>query len=139
VKGGVLTSVVSAWVGVIAAPMIFELPFDLIVMLRVHGPAPEMLFNLLYFIPYIMVELLSFALLSLSPFVCLSRYTLFLLAAMFLIFALWALFGFTYPQTPISIALNMLSKVIAFAACISLFLPQQKSTQENILPQQEVG
>ena len=56
----------------------------------------------------------------------LSRYTLFLLAAMFLIFAVWALFGFAYPATPIPFALNMISKIIAFATAISLFLPPKK-------------
>ena len=65
--------------------------------------------------------------LTFSPFVKLSRATVFLLAGMFLIFAVWAVFGFAYPATPLPIALNMISKVLAFAAAISLFLPAEQS------------
>ena len=120
----------SAIVGAIAAPMIFELPFDLIVMWRTYPPAPQVLFTLLYFLPLFLVEVLSFALLSFSPAMKLSRYTLFFLAGMFLLFAVWALFGFAYPSTLIPIALNMTSKVLAFAAAITLFLPQEKKEAE---------
>jgi len=113
----------SAIVGTIAAPMIFELPFDLIVMWRTYPPAPEILFTLLFFLPLFLVEALSFAMLTLSPVMKLSRYTLFLLAGMFLLFAVWAVFGFAYPAAPIPIALNMLAKMLAFATAVSLFLP----------------
>ncbi len=113
----------SAMVGTIAAPMIFELPFDLIVMWRTYPPAPEILFTLLFFLPLFLVEALSFAMLTLSPVMKLSRYTLFLLAGMFLLFVVWALFGFAYPAAPIPIALNMLAKILAFATAVSLFLP----------------
>jgi hypothetical protein len=61
--------------------------------------------------------------LMLSPLMKLSRSTLFLLAGMFLVFAVWALFGFAYPADPLPTALNMLAKVLAFAAAVSLFLP----------------
>jgi len=116
----------SAIVGTIAAPMIFELPFDLIVMWRTYPPAPEILFTLLFFFPLFLVEVSSFAMLTLSPFMKLSRYTLFLLSGMFLIFAVWALFGFAYPAAPIPVALNTISKILAFATAVSLFLPQEK-------------
>jgi hypothetical protein len=116
----------SAIVGTIAAPMIFELPFDLIVMWRTYPPAPHIPFTLLFFLPLFLVEVSSFAMLALSPVMKLSKYTLFPLAGMFLIFAVWALFGFAYPAAPIPIALNMISKVLAFVTAISLFLPQQK-------------
>ncbi len=119
----------SAIVGTIAAPMIFELPFDLLVMWQTYPPAPPVLYTLLYFLPLFLVEILSFALLSFSPVMKLTRYTLFLLAGMFLIFAVWALFGFAYPSTPIPIALNMLSKVVAFVAAISLFTTTLVSTE----------
>jgi hypothetical protein len=119
-------AIASAIVGTIAAPMIFELPFDLIVMWRTYPPAPEVPFTLLFFFPLFLVEVSSFAMLMLSPLVKLSRYTLFLLAGMFLIFAVWALFGFAYPAAPIPIALNMISKILAFATAVSLFLPQEK-------------
>ncbi len=117
----------SALVGTIAAPMIFELPFDLIVMWRTYPPAPELLFTLLFFCPLFLVEVSSFAMLTFSPVMKLSRSTLFLLAAMFLIFAVWALFGFAYPVAPIPVALNMISKILAFATAVSLFLPVERA------------
>jgi len=116
----------SAIVGTIAAPMIFELPFDLIVMWRTYPPAPEIPFTLLFFLPLFLVEVSSFAMLALSPVMKLSRYTLFLLAGIFLIFAVWALFGFAYPAAPIPVALNTIAKILAFATAVSLFLPQEK-------------
>jgi hypothetical protein len=124
----------SAVVGTIAAPLIFELPFDLIVMGRVYSPKPHVLFILLYFFPLFLVEISSFALLTLSPFMKVSRLTLFLLAGMFFVFAVWAVFGFTYPSVPLSYACNVTSKILAFAVAISLFLtrrPADRSSAES--------
>ena len=128
-QSGPRIAIGSAIVGTIAAPLIFELPFDLLVMWRTYPPTPSVLYTLLYFLPLFLVEILSFALLSFSPIMKLTRYTLFLLAGMFLIFAVWAVFGFAYPSTPIPIALNMLSKVVAFAIAVSLFTTAQVSGQ----------
>lgn len=123
-RSGFRAAVGSAIVGSIAAPMIFELPFDLIVMWRTYPPAPATLYTLLFFLPLFLIEISSLAMLMLSPLMKLSRATLFLLAGMFLVFAVWALFGFAYPSTPLPTALNMLAKVLAFAAAVSLFLPE---------------
>ncbi len=123
-KSGFWVAFGSAIVGTIAAPMIFELPFDLIVMGRTNPPTPEVLYTLLFFLPLIMVEISSFAMLTLSPLMKLSRSTLFLLAGMFLVFAVWALIGFAYPASPIPIIMNVVSKILAFAIAISLFIPQ---------------
>jgi hypothetical protein len=141
-RGGVWVASGSAIVGTIAAPMIFELPFDLIVMGRTYPPAPAIPFTLLFFLPLFLVEISSFAMLTFSPFVKLSRATLFLLAGMFLIFAVWALSGFAYPATPLPIALNMISKILAFATAVSLFLPPEKSAwfERQFVPaRQEIG
>ena len=81
----------------------------------------------LSFFPLFLFELSSFAMLTFSPVMKLSRATLFLLAGMFLLFAVWALFGFAYPAAPIPIALNTISKILAFATAVSLFLPPEKS------------
>ncbi len=116
----------SAFVGSAAAPMIFELPFDLIVMWRTYPPSPATQFTLLYFLPLFLWEISTFALLTFSPLTKMSRYTLFSLAAMFFALAVWALFGFSYPFSPIPIALNALSKILSFVAAITLFLPQQE-------------
>lgn len=49
----------SAVVGTIAAPLIFELPFDLIVMGRAYYPTPHVLWAVLYFFPLCLVEISS--------------------------------------------------------------------------------
>ncbi|MGO8948866.1 MAG: hypothetical protein ACLQUY_14685 [Ktedonobacterales bacterium] len=124
----------SAIVGTIAAPLIFELPFDLIVMGRVYSPTPHVLFILLYFLPLILVEISSFAMLTFSPFLRVSRLTLFLLAGMFFIFAVWAVFSFTYASTPIPYACNAISKVLAFAVAVSLFLTRESADRSQAEP-----
>jgi hypothetical protein len=128
-QGGFWVASGSAIVGAIAAPMIFELPFDLIVMWRTYPPTPAIPYTLLYFVPLFLIGVSSFAMLTFSPFVKLSRTTLFLLAGMFLIFAVWALFGFAYPAAPLPVALNVISKILAFAVAVSLFFPHQKSSE----------
>jgi hypothetical protein len=120
-KRGARTAIASAIVGTIAAPLIFELPFDLIVMWQTFPPAPATLYTPLFFFPLFLVEILSFALLTLSPVMRPSKFTFLLLAGMFFIFAIWALVGFAYPSTLFPIAMNMLSKIVAFAVAISLF------------------
>ncbi len=130
-RSGFWGAFVSAIVGTIAAPMIFELPFDLIVMWRTYPPNPGTYYTLLFFLPLFLVEISSFAMLAFSPVMKLSRATLFLLAGMFLIFAVWALFGFAYPATPLPIAFNVVSKILAFAAAVSLFLPPEKVIEQE--------
>jgi hypothetical protein len=115
----------SALVGTTAAPMIFEVPFALIVMWRMCSPSPPLLYTLLYFLPLLMIAVTSFAMLALSPATHLTRYTLFSLAAMFFVFAIWAIFGFGYPSDPLSAGLNMIGKVLAFVVAGSLFLPDR--------------
>jgi hypothetical protein len=124
----------SAFIGTIAAPMIFELPFDLIVMTRTYpavAPHPAV-YRVLFFTPLFLAELTTLALLSLSPLVRLSRMAFFGFALMLLIFAVWALFGLGYPSAPLPFAFNATSKVVAFVVALSLFLPPrgQPSTPE---------
>lgn len=116
----------SAVIGAIAAPMIFEFPFDLIIMARTNIPVPDpALYRDLFFAPLLLVEVTTVALLTLSPMVRLSRASFFFFALMLGVFAVWALTGFGYPSAPVPIALNMVSKILAFAATLSLFLPQR--------------
>jgi hypothetical protein len=117
----------SAAIGAMAAPMIFEFPFDLIVMARTYPPvAPDpALYRVLFFAPLFLVEFTTLALLALSPLVRVSRVTFFCFAVMLLIFAFWGLHGFGYPATAFPIAMNAVSKVVAFVAGLSLFLPQR--------------
>jgi hypothetical protein len=113
----------SAFVGTAAAPMIFELPFDLIVMGRGNAPA---YITLIFFTPLLLVEISTLSLLQLSPLTKVTRYTAFSLATMFAIWGVWALFGFAYPADPVSFTLNSLSKVVSFATAVTLFFNETK-------------
>ena len=113
--------------GAAAAPMIFEFPFDLIVMARTYPPLPPdpALYRVLFFAPLFLVEFTTLALLTLSPMVRLSRAAFFFFALMLVVFAVWALSGFAYPSMPVPFALNVVSKILAFAAALSLFLSRR--------------
>ncbi len=125
----------SAILGTLAAPWIFELPFDLIVVGKTYTPLPVTPFRGLYFLPLLLIEFSTLALLTLSPLVRVSRATLFSLAGMFFVFAVWAAIGFAYPGTLIPIALNAISKVLCFVAAITLFLPlKETAAGENVSP-----
>jgi len=117
----------SAVLGALAAPMIFELPFDLIVMARTYPPIPPdpALYRVLFFAPLFLIEITTLSLLALSPMVRLSRAVLFFFAAMLVVFAVWALSGFAYPSAPAPFALNVVSKILAFVVALGLFLPQR--------------
>ena len=114
----------SALVGALAAPMIFELPFDLVIMGRTYPPIPPnpTLYRDIFFFPLYLVEVTTLSLLTFSPMVRLTRWTLLALASMFVVFAVWAVFGFSYPSEPLPIALNVVSKILAFVATITLFV-----------------
>jgi hypothetical protein len=115
-----------AAIGALAAPMIFEFPFDLIVMARTFPRIPDpALYRALFFVPLFLIEITTLSLLTLSPMVKLSRATFFSFAAMLAVFAVWALSGFGYPSAPLPYALNVLSKILAFVTALSLFLPQR--------------
>jgi hypothetical protein len=114
----------SAVIGAAAGPMIFELPFDLIIMPRTHPVIDPDLYRALLFGTLILVDITTLALLALSPAVRIQRATLWSLAAMLAVFAAWALAGFSYPFTPTPIALNAVSKVLALITALTLFLPQ---------------
>src|SRR5215475_1151401 len=117
----------SAVVAAMAAPMIFELPFDLIVMARTYPALPPdpAFYRAVFFTPLILVELTTLWLLTLSPMVRLRRSTLISFALMIGVFAIWALSGFGYPQSPLPITMNVVSKILAFITALTLFLPDQ--------------
>jgi hypothetical protein len=115
----------SAAIAAMAAPMIFELPFDLIIMARVYLPPPDPAWYLaVFFAPLVAVELTTLSLLRLSPMVRLSRPAFCCLALMLLVFAVWALAGFGYPSAPVPIAMNVVSKILAFVTALALFFPE---------------
>jgi hypothetical protein len=118
----------SAVIGALAAPWIFELPFDLIVVERTASLQPDpALYRALFFVPLALVGIITLALLSLSPMVRLTKATFFGFALILVVFAIWALDGFGYPSAPAPIALNMVSKVLAFATALTLFWPARLS------------
>jgi hypothetical protein len=115
----------SAAIGAAAAPMIFEFPFDLIVMARTYPPIPPdpALYRILFFAPLFLVEFTTLALLTLSPVLKVQRAAFFYFALMLAVFAIWGLSGFAYPSAPVPFTLNVLSKILAFVAALSLFRP----------------
>ena len=117
----------SAAVGAMAAPMIFELPFDLIVMARTYPPLfPHPAFyRAVFFTPLFLIEITTMWLLTLSPMVRVRKSTFFCFALMTGVFGIWALFGFGYPQAPLPITMNVVSKILAFITALTLFLPDR--------------
>ena len=124
-KPGGKTAVLSGAIAAMAAPMVFELPFDLIVMARTYPPIPPnpVLYRAVFFAPLFLVEITTLALLAWSPMVRLTRATFFAFALMLAVFAVWALAGFGYPSAPLPYALNVVAKLLAFATILTLFLP----------------
>jgi len=115
----------SAVIGAAAGPWIFEVPFDLIIMPRTHPVIDPGLWLVLLYVPLILTGILTVALLSLSPAVRVHRATLWCLAGMLALFAVWGLFGFSYPSAPGPVTLNTLSKILALVTSLTLFLPQR--------------
>jgi hypothetical protein len=129
---GLKVALGSALIGTMVAPMIFELPFDIIVMFKTYTPLPAMQYTFLYFLPLFLWEMSTFSLLTLTPIAHVSKTTIYFLAAMFFVFGIWALFGFSYPFSPVPFALNAVSKILSFITAITLFLPQKRiTTKEN--------
>jgi hypothetical protein len=52
-------------------------------------------------------------------------------AAMFVVFAIWAAFGFAFPAAPLPFALNVISKVLCFVAAIMLFVWRDAEVSGN--------
>jgi hypothetical protein len=114
----------SAFAGTAAAPMLFELPFDLIVMPMTYPaipPAPT-LYRELFFLPLFIVELSTISLLALLPSMRITGKVLYALAAMLAVFAVWAAFGFSFPAARLPWTLNVISKLLCFVTAILLFV-----------------
>ena len=110
-----------AAIGALAAPMIFEFPFDLIVMTRITAVTAAHL--VAFFVPLFLIEIVTLVLLATSPMVRLRRSTFFCFASILVVFAVWALHGFGYPNTSLFYRLNVISKLLSFATALTLFLP----------------
>lgn len=134
-RWGWKVALASAVIGTAAAPMIFEFPFDLIVMTRTNPPLPihPMLYRQLFFLPLFLVELSTVMLLALLPSVRVTASAAYAVAAMFVVFAVWAAFRFAFPAQPLPLALNVVSKILSFVAAIMLFVrrPDEESSGAN--------
>lgn len=115
----------NGFIGAVVAPMVFELPFDLIVMTRTYPPVPPnpALYRAVFFVPLFLVEITTISLLVLAPAAGISRAFALTCAVMLAVFAGWALVGFAYPATPAAIGFNVASKLLAFIAVVGLFFP----------------
>jgi hypothetical protein len=126
----------SGAIAAMAGPMIFELPFDLIIVARVSPPASPGLavYRVLLFVFLGLVELTTLSLLTMTPMVRLSTPAFCCLSLLVLAFAVWALGGFGYPDTPFAITMNDVSKILAFVTALSLFLPEWFTPWRGISP-----
>jgi hypothetical protein len=133
----------SAVCGALAAPFVFEFPFDLVIVTRTvpEIPPDPTLFRVLYFAPLLFVAVSTITLLTLSPMVRgVSKSTLWALAAMFVVFALWAAtFGFAYPGSAGPLAMNVVSKILAFVATLTLFLPSTREGLRDLINRRQSG
>jgi hypothetical protein len=129
------TRLVSAVIGAMAAPMIFELPFDPFVVARIPGfPLEPRGYVALVYVPLVLTEITTLLLLRLSPMVRLTRATFFCFALMLGVWAVWAMFGFGYPSAPLPLAMNMTSKVLAIGTALTLFLHRQPEPEQPPQP-----
>jgi hypothetical protein len=116
---GPLSAIGSAIVATIAGPMVFELPFVLIVGPVSTTPTHP---GATLTIPFFIAMFTTLAMLTFSSKSAITRYSLYSLGAMFLVFAIWAvLFGFAYPSGPGPFLLNAISKVLGFATTGAMF------------------
>ena len=113
----------SAVIGTAIAPMIFEFPFDLIIMTRSNPPIPAhpMLYRQLLYLPLFLAALSTISLLTLLPSMRVTAHACYAVSGMFVVFAVWAAFGFAFPAEPLPLALNVISKILCFVAAIMLF------------------
>jgi hypothetical protein len=125
-KNGGKAAFWSAAAAAMAGPMIFELPFDIIVMGRTYPPIPPdpTVLRALFFSPLFMVELTTMSLLFFSPLFKITKYTLYSLAGLFLVFAVWGFLSFSFAYTTEFLILNVAAKALAFLVAVTLFLPQ---------------
>jgi len=129
------TAIVSGIAGAGAGPVMFEFPFDWIIMWHLTTPTPVVIYRWVYFLPLFIFILATLAILTLTPAARLRRQTLFALAAMFLIWAGWAAFaGFGYPLTVVPTIFNVSSKLAAAVAGLMIFLPVKQEAIADARP-----
>jgi hypothetical protein len=123
-RWGWKVALASAAIGTASAPMIFEFPFDLIIMWRSNPSIPDhpMLYRQLLSLALFLWEFTTVSLLTLLPSMRVTAYAAYAVAGMFAVFAIWAVFGFAFPAEPLPLVLNIISKVLCFVAAVMLFV-----------------
>jgi len=118
--GGLAPALGNGFAAAVAGPMVFELPFILIITPNVTTKVPH---PLLLFTFFLLVILTTLCLPLFSTRFSPNRYSLYLLGAMLAVFGLWALAtGYSPPGDPVSFTLNAVSKVLGFAAVSAGFV-----------------
>jgi hypothetical protein len=126
-RGGMLAALGNGFAGAAAGPMVFELPFILIITPMVTTRVPHPLF---LFFTFLVVILSTLALPLFSSRFAVTKRSLYLLGAMILVFAAWALLtGYSPPSDPVSFTLNAISKVLGFAAVAAGFLRTGRTSE----------
>ena len=121
-RNGAASALGGAFAAAVAGPMVFEFPFILIVAPVASTPTDP---GASLTIPFFLAMFTTLALLTFSSKARITRYTLYSLGAMFLVFGVWALFGFEYPSDAILLTLNGASKVLGFATTAAMFWKAQ--------------
>jgi hypothetical protein len=112
----------------IGGPMVFEFPFLLIVIPRVSAPlVPELIFLL----PLFSIIFTTLSMLLLSRNIAITKYSVIFFGVMILVFAVWALEGYSYPSNPASFVLNAISKILGFASVAALFVTKRQETSSD--------
>jgi hypothetical protein len=132
-KNGWKVAFFSGVLAAMAGPMVFELPFDLIVMGRTYPPLPPdpTILRALFFFPLFLIELTTMALLCFSPLFVVTKYTLYCLAGMFFVLAIWGFLSFSFAYTTEFLIFNVAAKAMAFGTVVTLFLPARDSESRN--------
>jgi hypothetical protein len=81
-----------------------------------------MLYRQLLFLPLFLWAFSTVSLLTLLPSMRVTACAAYSVAGMFVVFAVWAAFGFAFPAEPLPLALNVVSKILCFVAAIMLFV-----------------
>lgn len=127
-RGGPPSSLGNGLLAFIAGPMVFELPFALIIIPLVKAP---LLAEILFLVPLFTIVIATLSMLLLSRRIALTKNAVYIFAGMMFVFALWAVDGYSYPTNLLTIALNGISKVLSFA-CIGALFTRKPLTDASV-------
>jgi hypothetical protein len=122
-RSGTGSAILGGFVAAIAGPMVFEFPFILIVGPISTTPTHP---GAALTGPFFIAMITTLLMISFSSKAAITKYSIYCLGAMFLVFAVWAgLYGFAYPSAGGPFLLNAVSKVLGFATTAALFVKSE--------------